>query len=701
MNVQRYVSTVYTELVYDKEYNQQLSKILHSIDNTQSEEDSYYKLRRIYTEEEKGYDGNGILQFLLHDLFFEKIFGNNLNRLYKYKKNTLFLFPVFKEKQNDSRLNPILKNIYSKLKQEPQEFVRDKETGNMYLFIPAFSEDEEPNEEYNERLKAYLDRAFEFIQDQKPKRINNVIENKTKFESICYTVDKEGSVFTGYYKKKLLSGKVKLLTNLVERFVEKLDGKLFSVTDPITKLTKEESRKKIKERVKEETGPIDSKLFDKFDTLIDVFVDVYKKTNDREYLRLASSSDNQSYYRIFYRVHNTDLEDTFDVVKAGSTYVYHLEINNTHRFGYFKERKGTTNQFIFREYTGITAEYNKAHDLHNKDKSKPKPEIKSDTVEEEESSDFKEEKAPREYVIETKRTGNIIRFKEVKQSDYSNNYPGTVKLAMDLHIYEKYKWFQFNELDGTLSPETKIKYYKNIRFDRKSFVEYLKTKKDYNDKMRVAVEFLKVNQNNTLLMEYVNYILSHKKDTHVFKESIFSGNIYTFVEKTKKEMTDLLFRTNELIYLTSRHSEQTKADIKKNYKIISHQYFKVDKKNINESTRKKEKEAVQHFFDREIFEDIEKKYCKRSTCELIAEMDKYIENTDYGIAIVDVTKENIEVVSDLKAKTKCKRLRKTLRKQLQPFLEMFMPRFGGTRRKSTQPLRKRSRPLRTRRKNRH
>jgi len=167
----------------------------------------------------------------------------------------------------------------------------------------------------------------------------------------------------------------------------------------------------------------------------------------------------------------------------------------------------------------------------------------------------------------------------------------------------------------------------------------------------------------------------------VYKETFFSGQLKNFVEKTKKSILEILFQTNELIYLNPQRTSQTKENIKQNYKIISYNYYPA----AIESDHK--------HFDRILYVDEEKKYCKKSTCELTKQLiqDSSNNNLTYCIAVIDVTKENIEVESDLKAKTKCKKLRRTLRRQLQPFLQIFMPRIGG-----------RSKKLRTRRrKNRH
>jgi hypothetical protein len=686
MNLQRYISTVYSEIIPEKYYNDTDAKDKNAKDNINIElnkiddKKTFKEIRNLYTIQNTPYtstDKNK--EYLLHTLFFEIIFGKNLESLHKKTSNSVFIFPIFFDIDDSSRrfsdiLGPIYKNFLGH--KTSQEFNRTTD-GNMVLYVPAFADGDDEPAEFKERLTSYFERAFTFINDIRQKKASNTYGKvPDKFETIIYTIDKENQFFTGYYKKKLKEENIKTLNRIVEKFVEKFGCRISSIKDPILKLTRDESRKKIISDGKK-IEKIEN--LENFYQLVDKFNDIYKKTNDKEYLKLASSTENQTKYRIYYRVNNTDIVDNFSEIKPGSSYVYKItDGDKICRIGYFKERRGTTNQFIFREYKGLS---NVQCDTPSKDAKKE--------LEEEEDKDFKDdaESKMEEYIIETKNYGTIIKYKRVIKGDYKPIYSGVVEPFMDLHIYEKYKWFQFNEIDGTLSPETNIKIYKNILFDKKSLIEFLKEKKLFTDKTRLAVEFLKINLSNTLLSEYVDFILTNKKNTNVYEQTLFSGKLESFVEKNKKSILDILFQTNELIYLNPQRTSQTKENIKQNYKIITYNYYP----SIYKSD-------IDHHFNKVIYEDEEQKYCKKKECELT---DKLIEssessNIEYSIAIVDVTKDNVEVAEDLKAKTTCKKLRRTLRKQLQPFLQALMPRIGGRLK------RLRSKKLRTRRrKNRH
>jgi hypothetical protein len=226
-----------------------------------------------------------IAEFLIYSMFAEKIFGGNLVRLEKESVNTVVLFPVYREKANTVRLKEEIRDIYKDLVTQPgtTDFVRKNSKtgpkegdGNLYLFIPAFSEDDESNEEYTERIGIYLDRAFDFILDEKPKQIGGVMESKKKLESILYTVDKDGGLFTDYYKKKIGAAKQKILNEKVEKFVQRLGCRLLAPLDSQKKLTKEDTIKKYREQFGQISEDTDRKYLKSFDKLIDVFLDIYK-----------------------------------------------------------------------------------------------------------------------------------------------------------------------------------------------------------------------------------------------------------------------------------------------------------------------------------------------------------------------------------------------------------------------------------------
>ena len=155
---------------------------------------------------------------------------------------------------------------------------------------------------------------------------------------------------------------------------------------------------------------------------------------------------------------------------------------------------------------------------------------------------------------------------------------GVLSFYKDLHIYEKYRWFKFNDLDGTLTAETKINIYEDTLFDKKSLIDFLKSKGTYTANTRLAVEFLKMNIDRKQLLEYTSYIYTNLYKTHIYKKSIFGVSELAFKEKCKKELMEILFQPNELIYFGGGvRAKETKTDIRKNYKIVSYNYIPIDK----------------------------------------------------------------------------------------------------------------------------
>jgi hypothetical protein len=236
-------------------------------------------------------------------------------------------------------------------------------------------------------------------------------------------------------------------------------------------------------------------------------------------------------------------------------------------------------------------------------------------------------------------------------------------------------------MNGSLTSDTNIKFFENILFDKKSLIGFLTEKKEWTPQTKLNQAFLKINQDNGLLSEYASYIGSTFPDTNMYT----GGDIKTFIEKNKRSIAEILFETNQLLYLTAPQSSKEKTDISKNYKMVQYKYYET----------RDEDEANQHF-NKIIEQEQETSYCGRShKCDLLKSIKpKNKDGIEYAVVIVEVTRENIEVDSDLKAKTNCKKLNKSLRRQLQPYLVKFAPRWGGTRRSYT---RKSIARLRTRR----
>jgi hypothetical protein len=292
------------------------------------------------------------------------------------------------------------------------------------------------------------------------------------------------------------------------------------------------------------------------------------------------------------------------------------------------------------------------------------------------------------------RNGNI----EVMTTGKTKNN-GYLSFYKDLHIYEKYRWFKFNDLDGALTAETKINIYEDTLFDKKSLIDFLKSKGTYTANTRLALEFLKINIDRKQLLEYTSYIYTNLYKTHIYKKSIFGVSELVFKEKCKKELMEILFQPNELIYFGGGvRAKETKTDIRKNYKIVSYNYIPTDNiedgkfDNVYGDPKKPKitfkgvfvKKITDHFNNKAFSKSNEEeyKYCNLHTiknCEFLKE--KVQKNESRAIVILDITKDNVDV-KNLKKSSDCKRLRQTIKREVHELFNPFaaynpLKMFGG------------------------
>ena len=116
MNLQRFVSTVYSEQIDKKDYpllDKELN-ILFSNLNFKDILDSYSK------KNSKGEyipyqtkPSNANIDYILHNLLFEKVFNHTIGKLFEDQKNTLILFPIYHDIDGKNRLRKDLDPVQS------------------------------------------------------------------------------------------------------------------------------------------------------------------------------------------------------------------------------------------------------------------------------------------------------------------------------------------------------------------------------------------------------------------------------------------------------------------------------------------------------------------------------------------------------------------------------------------------------------
>ena len=324
--------------------------------------------------------------------------------------------------------------------------------------------------------------------------------------------------------------------------------------------------------------------------------------------------------------------------------------------------------------------------LYDKENGK-QPDLELEIGEDKDEDDGDEE-SQEKYIkiqLEIKNTNGYFEAQTIGKEPLR----GPLKYYKDLHIYEKYRWFKFNDLDGSLPAETKINIYEDTLFDTKSLIKYLTYKGIYNDKTRLAVEFLKINADKNLLLDYTSYIYTNLNKTNIYKKSIFGVSLESFKEKCKKEIMNILFQPNGLIYIGGGVRAKEKVDTSSNYKIISYNYIPLDifdtTKNalkITKANIKDYKKVNAHFYSKNYSktEEEEYKYCylhKLDNCEFFKE--SISTNESRAIVIIDITKDVIDA-KDLKKRTDCKRLKQTIKREVRDLfssIKRFKPLRGA------------------------
>jgi hypothetical protein len=665
-----------------------------------------YKTAYLSSDEQKNLSNPKTTDELIIKLLFDKLFEYTYNNLLKKYildgKRPLFLFPTLdSDPTGDFYFNktPIINSVT--LTDEKKTKVMVKENYKDYFaFIPIFSEYNETKEEFSEKIENSLIQIKQRIIDKQNIEEAQRKDTGSKMQTYTNIVvllnnDSENSFFTSMYNKELKKEKKDVLNSKIKEFtgrssigkqsVTSVSVKQESIKGVTISYFKQELKKII--NTKYPKGIIVDRDYEQLITeLITQVNEGYKKVVDKKYLSLLTSDEQASFLRIFYRV-NIDKEIKYNEIKPGNEYLYQLTNLTVDSFdkklksmglkkdcktyiGFLNIVPGFKSRYTFQMHNINTQNYCN----NNKD-----PDLKVTDKENDEEDDISEEKYVKIQLDIKFVNGNIevMTVGKVKNKGYLTFYK-------DLHIYEKYKWFKFNDLDGALTAETKINIYEDTMFDKKSFISYLTSKGTYNDKTRLAVEFLKINIDRKLLLDYTSYIYTNFYKTNIYKKSIFGQSEEVFKEKCKKELMEILFQPNELIYFGGGvRSKDTKTDITNNYKIVSYNYIPIDK--LEEGSFEKEivenqvkfggrvlKKITDHFNNKFFSKgnEPELKYCNLhnlKNCEFIKE--KVQKNESRAIIIIDITKDNVDV-KNLKKASECKRLRQTLKKQS---YEMFKP----------------------------
>jgi hypothetical protein len=692
-----------------------------------------------------------IKKYVKQNYILGLLFGNIFRKIAGERRNTLFLFPSYNNGSRGSeklnvkiekyyrwlfKLNDFERFYFSNVDSEdgkatpPYKYLKSslnpKEgfPNNSIAFIPVFTDtpSSESPDEFKTRIQAVFDDiSNRIIKEAKYGEGQVVISGKEKmpFTSICYMIDNENdkNMFTGYYNDTLASDKAKVLNSILNDFIQRKsidiqNIRLSVVTpDPIKKFNKDFVSKdlsSIATRIKMSTSStFYNEMISKLNLFIEKINDTYKKTTDKAYAKIATSQSNISFMRLYYRVNNIDKDEDSNIIKTGNDFLYCLTgvvINpedkndkcNKVYICKMYELPGREGRYRVEVHKNETKDFRKSNkSLCNSDDAVDIIE-KADEVE---IGEYQTDNQTKYFqaTIEVKKIFGIYRFR-LFENNQSYSYPGTLVFFRDLHTNERYKWFKHNDINGSLSQDTQIKFYNNILFDKKSLIEYLKSKKMYDEaKTSLGYEFLKINEDINQLIQYSDFIYNNEnlRKTHINEPNIllrslpFNQNV--FLEKIKESILDIIFQPNQIIYIGgAKKSVGEKEDTSKNYKVIGYSYYKTDLNTTYKTNLKKAKKmynnkdknemftSVNDFTPNEIIKTLyplayshlnnishgdenEVRYCphrKLNKCEVIREPLKDAE--ERMIAVVDITRD-VHDASSLKERARCKRLRKSIK----------------------------------------
>jgi hypothetical protein len=226
-------------------------------------------------------------------------------------------------------------------------------------------------------------------------------------------------------------------------------------------------------------------------------------------------------------------------------------------------------------------------------------------------------------------------------------------------------------IDRSLPNTNDIYYYEDTIFDKKSLVAYLTSLKQYTEKTRLSYEFLRINNNIEERKKYADFIYDN------FNENINKDlNNSKFVEKIKKNIVDIVFEKNGLIYIknTNKQTEKVKEKATSdNYKIINNKYVSImsnDYTNINNE--------INAYLNITYNTEKEESYFKgnRDRSKKNDEIDQitstYVQpNKTGGFVVIQITKDVIGDGNKLLAAAECKQRSRRIKGRYSKMISFF------------------------------
>jgi hypothetical protein len=588
-------------------------------------------------------------RFITYNAIYDKLFANSLNVLEKTDEPTVIVFPIHDQSDKGRvEINPKANIYYYNKFDSIKKVIEFKEDENVcYIGLNVFTR--EIKDEYKKYIKTQFDDIKKLIDvyNETTKQTQYKNPKPAKFvKNLLFIIDtdKKG-LFTGLYKSQLSKEKQEILNKEYSSFLSSSGIRYRKIDDASINLTYNNVVNETK-RFKQRTGEeIQNKFLPntKFEEFITELKELYKKITDKQYKESLDLKDNIKEFKIYYKIENADkvLEDK---IQTGPNKLYYIHKDNDkkHVIGSFLLVSAERGIYRFKEDISHFR-------IRNSDKNKKviKNENKEMNVDNKENPNI--EKEPEvlpdgayDFAVEIKNRFGIFKYKNL---DKKTTYPDFLLKGEIFPYLDKtegsFKWFNYRDIDASLLNKELIKYYSEILFDKKSLIEYLKSKQKYTDKTILAYEFLKINDSQEL-SDYCDYIHNNFKSNIIELSPSGFDIINPFKIKFDdntiiKNIRDILFDTNTPIYL--RASKQTKEEqrsvSKDSYKVVTYKLFEDFEK--DESCQPKEDSVDKINKCRQIWETYTIKEKKKATS-----------------VIVVVTQANMKDTDLLKSKTDCK-----------------------------------------------
>ena len=633
---------------------------------------------------------------IITNIIFKRLFENSLKYLIKTKKNTLFIFP----KSNNVAFNQYIKNnnniqqFYNQIiNPTDKNIVKDlNDNNNEIVYINIYPEN------IDDTVEVYKDQITKNINDIKEKIKQYAIkpdgrqDNPKTISNIIYLVDKDNNLFIDYYKSILQKKYIDVLNTLINDFysTSRINSQSFKRYSTITKNLSNVNKAyiiKILNTIK--STDIKTKIKDRnFENNIGLLLNnlelFYQIRLDKANKKKLNVSTNTSIFNIFLRFNNIDSPIITNEVIPNKNILYVLKSATKNQIGYFTLINENKKQYKF-VLSVIENKYYKDNPDYKRKLEKlsetQKQESKEDDEEEAEIAAQIEESIlegktlnkieEKTKVVEIRYMYGKIQYKNIEKNLYQDwDKDNTIIFYKTINSYEIYKFFNHRMIDLSFKDNINIKYYKNTLYDTKSLIEFLKSEKKYNEKTRLAYEFINININNDLLLKYNNFIYDNFK---INIDLSISEN-YLFIEKIKKNICDILFENNSLVYI--KETNQVKNEVKEkatadNYKITNYKYYKINDNTPDKSSDVYKREQIQEYFE-VFFNEQDKLKCigNSKSCDvsnnkitLPTELDNVIKNDDktISLAIVNITKELDKDTTGLLFASECKGKKQTLK----------------------------------------